>query len=96
MGVDLSRPDSEVQFVLRDAIANVMEAMQRNVKIKKSRYKDNVLAHVFSMNTNWYIYMRSGNSKLGRSWANLGSRPTSRPWPKSLHTPTKRAFGVLW
>lgn len=66
MGVDLSRPESEDQFLLRDAITNVMEAMQRNVEIKKSRYKDKVLAHVFSMNTNWYVYMRSRNSELGK------------------------------
>ncbi|XP_026390615.1 exocyst complex component EXO70A1-like [Papaver somniferum] len=60
----LSKPDSD-ENLLQDAISNVMEALERNIEFKKSRYKDRVLPHVFSMNTYWYIYMRSRNSELG-------------------------------
>lgn len=52
--------------MLKDAIINVMEALQRNVETKRSRYKDKVLPHVFTMNTFWYIYMRAKNSELAK------------------------------
>lgn len=54
------------QDLLRDAILNVMEAIQRNVESKKSRYKDKVLAQIFAMNTYWYIYMRTRNTDLAK------------------------------
>lgn len=54
------------QDLLKDAISNVMEAIQRNIESKKLRYKDKVLAHIFSMNTYWYIYMRTRNTELGK------------------------------
>ncbi|KAI3953293.1 hypothetical protein MKX01_042288 [Papaver californicum] len=60
----LSKPETD-ENLLKDAIYNVMEALERNIEFKKSRYKDRVLPHVFSMNTYWYIYMRSRNSELG-------------------------------
>ncbi|KAL5988235.1 hypothetical protein ACLOJK_035998 [Asimina triloba] len=67
----LSRPESD-ENLLRDALANVIEALQRNVAGKKSRYRDKVLPHVFAMNTYWYIYMRTRNSELskilGQQW----------------------------
>ncbi|XP_047951556.1 exocyst complex component EXO70I-like [Salvia hispanica] len=52
--------------LLRDAISNVMEAIQRNIESKKSRYKDKVVAQIFLMNTYWYIYMRTRNTELGK------------------------------
>ncbi|GKB76157.1 exocyst complex component EXO70A1-like protein [Tanacetum coccineum] len=52
--------------LLREAISNVMEALQRNIKSKRSGYKDKVLYHVFTMNTYWYIYMRTRNTEVGK------------------------------
>ncbi|XP_073306503.1 exocyst complex component EXO70I-like [Primulina huaijiensis] len=54
------------QDLLKDAISNVMEAIQRNIESKKCRYKDKVLAQIFAMNTYWYIYMRTRNVELGK------------------------------
>ncbi|KZV54530.1 hypothetical protein F511_01328 [Dorcoceras hygrometricum] len=64
MGI-LSDPENN-QDLLKDAISNVMEAIQRNIESKKCRYKDRVLAHIFAMNTYWYIYMRTRNVELGK------------------------------
>ena len=61
----LSQPESD-ENLLKDAISSIMEAIQRNVESKKSRYRDKILSHVFAMNTYWYIYMRSRNSELGK------------------------------
>ncbi|XP_024972046.1 exocyst complex component EXO70A1-like [Cynara cardunculus var. scolymus] len=52
--------------LLKEAISNVMEALQRNIESKRSFYKDKVLYHVFTMNTYWYIYMRTRNTELGK------------------------------
>lgn len=60
----LSKPESE-DNLLKDAISNVMEALQRNIESKRSRYRDKLLPHIFSMNTYWYIYMRTKNTELG-------------------------------
>ncbi|OMO64479.1 Exocyst complex protein Exo70 [Corchorus capsularis] len=60
----LSKPESD-ENLLKDAIMNIMEALQRNIESKSSRYKDKILPHVFVMNTYWYIYMRSRNTELG-------------------------------
>lgn len=54
------------QDLLKDAVSNVMEAIQRNIESKKSRYKDKVLSQIFCMNTYWYIYMRTRNTELGK------------------------------
>ncbi|KAH7523737.1 hypothetical protein FEM48_Zijuj06G0043800 [Ziziphus jujuba var. spinosa] len=61
----LSKPESE-ENLLREAISNVMEALQRNVESKRSRYRDKILPHIFAMNTYWYIYMRTKNTELGK------------------------------
>ncbi|KGN62440.1 exocyst complex component EXO70A1 [Cucumis sativus] len=61
----LSKLEAE-ENLLKDAFSNVMEALQRNVESKKSRYRDKILPHIFSMNTYWYIYMRIRNTELGR------------------------------
>ncbi|KAL0392125.1 UNVERIFIED_CONTAM: Exocyst complex component EXO70B2 [Sesamum radiatum] len=61
----LSNPEND-QDLLKGAVSNVMEAIQRNVESKKSRYKDKVLAQIFAMNTYWYIYMRTRNTELGK------------------------------
>lgn len=61
----VSKSESD-EILLRDAFSNVMEALQRNIESKKSRYRDKILPHVFSMNTYWYIYMRIRNTELGK------------------------------
>ncbi|XP_077233461.1 exocyst complex component EXO70I-like [Tasmannia lanceolata] len=61
----LSRPESD-ENLMKEAVTNVMEALQRNIEAKKSRYRDKVLPHVFSMNTYWYIYIRTRNSELAK------------------------------
>lgn len=61
----LSKPETD-ENLLKDAISNIMEALQRNIESKTSRYKDKLLPHVFVMNTYWYIYMRSRNTELGK------------------------------
>lgn len=60
----LSKPETD-ENLLKDAVSNVMEAIQRNLETKKSSYKDKVLPHIFAMNTYWYIYMRTRNCELG-------------------------------
>ncbi|KAJ6344818.1 hypothetical protein OIU76_006365 [Salix suchowensis] len=60
----LSKPEPE-ENLLRGAITNIMEALQRNVESKKLRYKDRILPQVFAMNTYWYIHMRARNTELG-------------------------------
>lgn len=61
----LSKPETH-ENLLQEAISNVMEALQRNIESKRSYYKDRVMPHVFSMNTYWYIYMRTRNTELGK------------------------------
>ncbi|KAF9607443.1 hypothetical protein IFM89_035581 [Coptis chinensis] len=61
----LSKPESH-ESLLKDAILNVMEALERNIDSKKLRYKDKVLLQIFSMNTYWYIYMRIRNTELAK------------------------------
>ncbi|KAK9069949.1 hypothetical protein SSX86_010347 [Deinandra increscens subsp. villosa] len=61
----LSAPESD-ENLLKEAVLNVMEALHRNIESKRSGYKDKVLYHVFTMNTYWYIYMRTRNSELGK------------------------------
>ncbi|KAK8580515.1 hypothetical protein V6N13_143596 [Hibiscus sabdariffa] len=60
----LSKPETD-ENLLKDAISNIMEALQRHIESKSSSYKDKILPHIFLMNTYWYIYMRSRNSELG-------------------------------
>ncbi|KAE8715635.1 hypothetical protein F3Y22_tig00110162pilonHSYRG00071 [Hibiscus syriacus] len=61
----LSKPDTDWNL-LKDAISNIMEALQRHIASKSSSYRDKVLPHIFVMNTYWYIYMRSRNTELGK------------------------------
>lgn len=61
----LSKPETH-ENLLKEAISNIMEALQRNIESKRSYYKDRVMPHVFSMNTYWYIYMRTRNTELGK------------------------------
>ncbi|KAF3441420.1 hypothetical protein FNV43_RR15334 [Rhamnella rubrinervis] len=62
----LSKDAESEENLLKEAVSNVMEALQRNVESKRARYRDKILAHIFSMNTYWYIYMRSKNTELGK------------------------------
>ncbi|XP_071686857.1 exocyst complex component EXO70I-like [Rutidosis leptorrhynchoides] len=61
----LSAPETD-KDLLKEAVSNVMEALHRNIESKKSGYKDKVLYHVFTMNTYWYIYMRTKNTELSK------------------------------
>ena len=61
----LSKPETD-ENLLKDAISNIMEALQRNIESKSSHYKDKILPRIFVMNTYWYIYMRSKNTELGK------------------------------
>ncbi|KAK4481556.1 hypothetical protein RD792_012457 [Penstemon davidsonii] len=62
----LSNPPKNDQDLLKEAISNVMEAIERNIESKKTWYKDKVLAQIFGMNTYWYIYMRTRNTDLAK------------------------------
>lgn len=73
----LSEPEPE-ENLFKDAVLNIMEALQRNIESKRSRCRDKILPHIFAMNTYWYIYMRSRNSELGKL---LGE-----PWMKKCKT----------
>ncbi|KAM2544203.1 hypothetical protein TB1_015922 [Malus domestica] len=72
----LSKPETD-ENLLKNAICNIMEALQRNVESKRSSYNNNSrdrdkigisihMPHVFGMNTYWYIYMRTRNTELGK------------------------------
>ncbi|XP_021889637.1 exocyst complex component EXO70A1-like [Carica papaya] len=61
----LSKPETD-ENLLKDAIFDIMEALQRNLESKRLRYRDKTLASIFTMNTYWYIYMRSRNTELGK------------------------------
>ncbi|RDX71565.1 Exocyst complex component EXO70A1, partial [Mucuna pruriens] len=61
-GNDTIRTDEDL---LKGAISNVMEALQRNIESKRLCCRDKVLVHVFTMNTYWYIYMRTKKTELG-------------------------------
>ncbi|KAI5393295.1 hypothetical protein KIW84_060422 [Lathyrus oleraceus] len=51
--------------LLKYAISNVMEALQRNIESKRLSSKDKILMNIFMMNTYWYMYMRTKNTELG-------------------------------
>ncbi|KAK3025448.1 hypothetical protein RJ639_041334 [Escallonia herrerae] len=91
----LSKPETE-ENLLKDAISNVMEALQRNVESKRSRYKDKVLPYVFAMNTYWYIYMRTRNTELGKI---LGEKYMKKNYKvvaeESAYLYQKQAWGAL-
>ncbi|PSR99914.1 Exocyst complex component EXO70A1 like [Actinidia chinensis var. chinensis] len=91
----LSKRESD-ENLLKNAITNVMEAIQRNVEAKRSRYKDKVLPHIFAMNTYWYIYMRTRNSELGKL---LGEQYMKKRYKimaeESAYLYQKQAWGSL-
>ncbi|TKY57902.1 Exocyst complex component EXO70A1 [Spatholobus suberectus] len=62
---DVSSKHETDEGLLKHAISNVMEALQRNIESKRLCCRDKVLVHVFTMNTYWYIYMRTKNTELG-------------------------------
>ncbi|XP_062097782.1 exocyst complex component EXO70I-like [Humulus lupulus] len=94
MGI-LSKPENE-ENLFRDAIINVMEALQRNVESKRYRYKDKILPHVFAMNTYWYIYMRTRSTELGKL---LGDQYMKKKYKivaeESAYMYQKQAWGPL-
>ncbi|KAK1269426.1 hypothetical protein QJS04_geneDACA006238 [Acorus gramineus] len=48
----LSKPGPD-EDLLRDAVANVMDALERDVEAKKAWYADKALPHLFKMNAYW-------------------------------------------
>lgn len=83
--------------LFRDAISNIMEALQRNIESKRRRYRDNqILPYVFAMNTYWYIYMRSRNTEIGKL---LGDQYMKRKYKtvaeESAYLYQKQAWGNL-
>ncbi|XP_027148766.1 exocyst complex component EXO70A1-like [Coffea eugenioides] len=91
----LSKPETD-ENLLRDAIANVMEAIQRNIESKRLRYKDKSLSNVFVMNTYWYVYMRTRNTELGKL---LGDQYMKRQYKivaeESAYLYQKQTWGAL-
>ncbi|CAA2993163.1 exocyst complex component EXO70A1-like [Olea europaea subsp. europaea] len=91
----LLTPETD-EILLKDAISNVMEAIQRNIETKKSLYKDKVLPHIFAMNTYWYIYMRTRNTELGKL---LGEQYMKKRYrhvaEESAYLYQKQAWGTL-
>ncbi|GJX83802.1 exocyst complex component EXO70A1-like protein [Tanacetum coccineum] len=91
----LSVPKTD-ENLLREAISNVMEALQRNIKSKRSGYKDKVLYHVFTMNTYWYIYMRTRNTEVGKLLGENFMRKNNKVVTKeAAYLYEKQAFGVF-
>ncbi|XP_027368147.1 exocyst complex component EXO70A1-like [Abrus precatorius] len=64
-GSDISCKHETDESLLKHAISNVMEALQRNIESKRLCCRDKILMHIFTMNTYWYIYMRTKNTELG-------------------------------
>ncbi|CAN1135652.1 Exocyst complex component EXO70I [Linum perenne] len=91
----LSKPDSD-ENLLKEAVTNILEALQRNIESKRSRYKDKVLPHIFAMNTYWYIYMRTRNTELGKL---LGEQYMKQKYKsiaeESAYLYQKQAWGPL-
>ncbi|KAL2505722.1 exocyst subunit exo70 family protein G1 [Abeliophyllum distichum] len=91
----LSTPESD-ENLLKDAVSNVMGAIQRNIETKNSLYKDKVLPHIFAMNTYWYIYMRTRNTELGKllgeQYMKKGYRHVAE---ESAYLYQKQAWGAL-
>ncbi|KAM6560331.1 hypothetical protein CsatA_029570 [Cannabis sativa] len=94
MGI-LSKPENE-ENLFREAIINVMEALQRNVESKRCRYKDKILPHVYAMNTYWYIYMRTRNTELGKLLGDVYMKKKYKiVAEESAYTYQKQAWGPL-
>ncbi|XWS25502.1 hypothetical protein CRYUN_Cryun27aG0073600 [Craigia yunnanensis] len=91
----LSKSETD-ENLLKDAISNIMEALQRNIESKSSRYIDKILLHIFVMNTYWYIYMRSRNTELGEL---LGERYMKKKYKtvaeESAYMYQRQAWGPL-
>ncbi|XP_061358009.1 exocyst complex component EXO70I-like [Gastrolobium bilobum] len=91
----LSKPETD-ENLLKHAICNVMEALQRNIESKRSCCRDKVMIHVFTMNTYWYIYMRTKNTELGdllgEQYMKDGYKAVAE---ESAYMYQKQAWGVL-
>ncbi|KAL0908677.1 hypothetical protein M5K25_023182 [Dendrobium thyrsiflorum] len=49
---------------LKESFINVLEALQRKVEAVWEMFRDRVAAHVFAMNTNWYMYIKTRGTEL--------------------------------
>ncbi|KAK7383230.1 hypothetical protein VNO78_28904 [Psophocarpus tetragonolobus] len=87
---------SSDQGLLKQAIWNVMEALQRNIEAKRAFCRDKVLVHVLTMNTYWYIYMRSKKTELGEvlgeQWMKEGYKAVAE---EGAYLYQKQAWGGL-
>ncbi|XP_020582906.1 exocyst complex component EXO70B1-like [Phalaenopsis equestris] len=48
----------------KESFEKVLDALQRNVEAIWEKFEDRIAAHVFAMNTNWYIYIKTRGSEL--------------------------------
>ncbi|MED6205840.1 Exocyst complex component EXO70I [Stylosanthes scabra] len=91
----LSKQETD-ESLLKNAISNVMEALQRNIESKRSRCRDKILVQVFLMNTYWYIYMRTKNTELGEllgdQYMKIGYKTVAE---ESAYLYQKQSWGVL-
>ncbi|MED6198507.1 Exocyst complex component EXO70I [Stylosanthes scabra] len=91
----LSKQETD-ESLLKNAISNVMEALQRNIESKRSRCRDKILVQVFLMNTYWYIYMRTKNTELGEllgdQYLKIGYKTVAE---ESAYLYQKQSWGVL-
>ncbi|KAH0435564.1 hypothetical protein IEQ34_026571 [Dendrobium chrysotoxum] len=58
----VARPNPDE--ALKESFINVLEALQRNVEAVWEMFRDRVAAHVFAMNTNWYMYIKTRETEL--------------------------------
>ncbi|XLU21435.1 hypothetical protein S245_057501 [Arachis hypogaea] len=91
----LSKQETD-ESLLKNAISNVMEALERNIESKRSRCRDKILVQVFLMNTYWYIYMRTKNTELGEllgdQYMKIGYKTVAE---ESAYLYQKQSWGVL-
>ncbi|KAL5777588.1 hypothetical protein ACOSP7_010514 [Xanthoceras sorbifolium] len=91
----LSKPETD-KNILKDAITNIIEALQRNVESKRAYYSDKIMSHVFAMNAYWYIYMRTRNTELGKLLGHQYMKKTCKVVAEeSAYMYQKQAWGPL-
>ncbi|KAG6705380.1 hypothetical protein I3842_07G176700 [Carya illinoinensis] len=90
-----SKPEID-DDLLKYAITNIMDALKRKVESKRSRHKDNILPHIFAINTYWYIYMRTRSIELGLLLGEPFIRDTYKAISEELaYIYKKQAWGPL-
>lgn len=91
-----AKPEEDDEGLLKHAISNVMEALQRTIDSKRSVCRDKILINIFMMNTYWYMYMRTKNTELGEllgeDYMKGGYKAVAE---ESAYLYQKQAWGVL-